>query len=84
MQRSNSRASLEDRAGMIETDLPSRVRLRVDADVNENALRLISPAKPPWSNGRRRKAPAIFLARKYLARATSIRKPTTASFPQNR
>jgi transposase len=42
-QPANTRASL-DRAGMIEIDLPNGVRLRVDAFVNEKALRRVLQA----------------------------------------
>ena len=40
----NRRARLADRTGLIEIDLPSGVRLRVDAEVNEQALRRVLQA----------------------------------------
>ena len=43
MQPANTRGSL-DRAGMIEIDLPSGARLRVDAFVSEKALRRVLQA----------------------------------------
>ena len=43
-QSPNTRTCREDRAGMIEIDLPSGVRLRVDAFVNEKALRRVLQA----------------------------------------
>jgi transposase len=44
VQSPNPRATLEDRTGMIEIDLPSGVRLRVDAFVNEKTLRRVLQA----------------------------------------
>ena len=43
LQPTNTRGSL-DRTGMIEIDLPNGVRLRVDAFVNEKALRRVLQA----------------------------------------
>jgi|SRR6185369_7110756 len=43
-QPPSTRARLDERAGMIEIDLPSGVRLRVDAFVNEKALRRVLQA----------------------------------------
>ena len=40
----NRRARLADRTGLIEIDLPSGVRLRVDAAVNKKALRRVLQA----------------------------------------
>jgi transposase len=41
VQPANIRASIENRAGMIEIVLPNGVRLRVDSHVNEKALRRV-------------------------------------------